>query len=362
MGFFKTRFSNLRNPKTALSILLQLSIVLLSVSAPLLYPQTANATPSLAYVRFDRQSATAALSGTVCLESSLTSQGDNAVVVTFPSTFSLVTTGWTVDTSVNNLPNTARGDAFTGTAWPGITGPALVSTASNAAFFVATQLTSASTNYCFHFTATGSTVGTAGNNLTGTVITVKQPTAATIENFGYATSITSNTNGSGEQIVVTASVSGQFTFSLSATGGGSSGTASASLPLGVLSASNVTTAPFVVTATVTTNAHNGWLSWIKDGEGGLHSDTTGQTIVPVGAYNGTPDDISGGTGGYGVYALSGTNSPTIAPEYIATGNTVGYINNATFYQIASQTTAQTGSTFNIGVKAKPSGSQAPATD
>src|SRR5664280_977097 len=211
-----SKFKVNRDPKAALSIFLQLSLLLVSVSYAFLYPPVAQAKVTTSYVRFDRQSNGAQLGGVVCVADDGTapngiSQGINKVIVGFPSTFVVNTSTWTVDTIAANLPSGV-------TAWPGITGPSVVDSATKAAIFSSTDLTAASTTYCFHFTTTGTNnVGTGGNDQTAQVWAQKVTAGATtpVINFPYATSIISTVNG--EQIGVTASVSGTMTFTLSGT-------------------------------------------------------------------------------------------------------------------------------------------------
>lgn len=362
MNLSKIRIN--RDPKAALSILLQLSLLLVSISYALLYPPKAEAY-TMAFVRFDRQYATAPLAGVVCLKPSLASQSDTKVIIGFPSTFTLDTsvTNWSVDTTAANLPNTNTGDAFTATAWPGISlKPTVVDNATKAAIFVSTQLTATTNTYCFHFSGgSSSTVGTAGNDEYASFSTWKSP-GPIVETAQYATSIVSGTNG--EQIQVNATVSASFTFALSA-GGGTAATSAASLPLGVLSTTAVVTSPYTVTATVTTNGQRGFLSWLKGTSTGLYSNTTGQSIVTVPYNSGSPTTLVPTTAtGYGAFAVTGTNSPTIATMYNtgAGGTQVGQVSNASFALVASLTGTQTSTSFNIGVRAVPSASVPPASD
>ena len=347
--------AKLKDPQLLLSILLQFSLVLLSVSYPLLYPNKAEAALSLSYIRLDRQSANAQLGGVVCEKSSLTSGGVTKVIVGFPSTFNLASSTWTVDTNASNLPNTNSGDAFTATAWPGIGGPTVVDNATKAAVFTSSDLTNSSNTYCFHFTTTGSNnVGTAGNDETGSVITYNS-SGSPVETFQYATSILSGTNG--EQVQVTATVSATFSFALSG------GDSSHNLPLGVLNSATPTTSPYAVTATVSTNAHNGFLSWVKGtNSDGLHSPTAGGTgITSPGTYP-TVTDLASNTG-YGIFAQAGTNSPSIAAGYTsANGTSVGHIDSTQYDLLASLTGQQSGTTFTIGARAKPLATQLAATD
>lgn len=354
----KVRISNLRNPKTLLSIILQLSILILSVSYSLLYPPTVQAKITTSYVRFDRQSNGAQLGGVVCVADDGTapngeSQGINKVIVNFPTGFSISGTGWTVDTTSTNLPSGV-------TAWPTVGGPTLVDTATKSAIFTTGDITTSNT-YCFHFVSTGSTVGTGGNDQTAQVWAQKVTGGLTtsILNFGYATSIISTANG--EQIEITASVSGTMSFSLS---GGASGQ---TLPLGVLGTTAVT-APYTVTATISTNASRGYLAWIKSTNAALNSPATSGTVPSVSS--GTSVSLTGGNTGYGIYAYSSFASTTIAPPFdggvaglgVAAGTGVGQVHSTQFDQIASYASAVASGTFNIGTRARLAGTEKPATD
>ncbi|MGA2911621.1 MAG: hypothetical protein ABSE17_03230 [Candidatus Levyibacteriota bacterium] len=358
-----SKFRINKDPKAALSILLQLSLLLVSVSYALLYPPKANAA-TFVTLRLDRQYASVALAGVACIKPTAASQSDTKVIITFPSTFTLDTTvaNWSVDTTATNLPSTTTGDAFTATAWTGISAkPMLVDNSTKAAIFTSTQLTSSSNYYCFHFNGgASSNVGAAGNDEYGYIQTWKSP-GVNVENDQYAVSIVSGTNG--EQIEIKATVSAAFTFSLSG-GAGAGATAAASLPLGIISASTVTTAPYTATATISTNGTNGFLAWIKDGNAALYSNTTGQNIPTVAYNGGSPTTLTNGSNGYGVWAATGTNSPTIATMYNTgqTGTSVGAISDTAFSLIASKTGAYSGETFLFGVRAAPAYTITPATD
>lgn len=359
MDLFKIKFSRLQEPKVLISLFLQFTLVLLSLSYSFMYPQRTFASAT-GFLRLDRQSASAALSGVVCEKSTLTSGGVQKVIVAFPSTFSLTGAAntWVIDTTAANLPSTTKGDSFTATAWPGINtgfGPTVVDNSTKAAIFTSSDLTNATNTYCFHFTAGSSTVGTAGNDKTGNVLTYNNTSGALVENLGYATAITTGSNS--EQIQITATVSASFSFALS---GGATGQA---LPLGVLSSSTPVTTPYRVTATISTNATNGFLSWVKSTNAGLNSIATGQTIAYPGSYDGTPSDL-GSVTGVGVFAVTGTNAPTIAPEYNTGdgGNSVGFVDQASFDALASKTGFQSGTTFTIGARAKPAASIPAGTD
>ena len=89
MNLFAFRIN--KDPKAALAFW-NISLLILSISYSLLYPPKAQAY-QLAFVRLDRQYASAYLSGVVCMQPSAASQSDTKVIVGFPSTFVLDTVG-----------------------------------------------------------------------------------------------------------------------------------------------------------------------------------------------------------------------------------------------------------------------------
>jgi hypothetical protein len=352
MNLFKIKVN--KDPKAALSILLQLSLLIVSLSYALLYPPKADASITNLYIVLDHQSAAATLSGYACLNTGTTSTTVTKVIVNFPSTFTLgALAGWAVDTTT-----TINGS----TAWPTIKGPTVVDdVASKAAIFTSGSLSTA-TLYCFHFTSAGN-VGAAGNNELGQLTTsnVTGGLTTNIDNGTYATSIVTGTNG--ETVAVTASVSGTFTFALSPT----TAIYGQTLPLGVLpTTANGVTAPNQIQASITTNAHNGYFAWIKSANAKLHSAQVGSGSD----LNSATVDLSSGTG-YGAFAYSTTanipspfytNGVGTAPTN-GNGTTVGLLHTTQFDQIASETTAPISShTFNVGVRARAVGTELPATD
>jgi len=297
------------------------------------------------------------------MQSTQTTPGVAKVIVQFPSTFSGFGGGnssFTTDTTAGNLPTGA-------TAWP-VTGTSLiVSSATTSALFLVGDLASSANLYCFHFVGGSTTVGTFGNDKLGQVVAYKSDTAGAtvVESFQYATSITNGTNS--EQIGITASVSASFTFGLS------NGDANHNLPLGALNSSTPVTAPYQVTATISTNAHNGFLAWVKgtnsstsnpDNFGGVLRSTTGSVDMTSSVANyPSITDLTSNTG-YGIFAVTGNGSPTIAAGYATgpTGTSVGRVNNTQFNQIASKTGYQSATTFLIGARAKPATTDPAATD
>jgi len=247
-------------------------------------------------VRFDRMQISTQTTGTVCAKPTSTAT-EADVQVAFP-------TGYTLGTAGNFTVNTTNLAWPTGgTAWPSI------ATATNVTGQVVTfpsgDLT-AGTLYCFNWAnAAAVTVkSSASGSNTGT-ITTRTTTPTNIDTAGYSTASITN-----DQITVTASVPSTFSFALS-------GNTDA---LGTLSTSSVTTSPTPRTATVDTNAKNGWAVWAKDSSTGLTSATASYTISST--TPGTNSTLAAGTQGYNTGITStqggGSGTITVAAPFVGT--------------------------------------------
>lgn len=161
------------------------------------------------FLRLDRTKTSSPLSGTLCAKPSSESAGvENEVSITFPSDFTIDTTvnNWTVTTT--NLPSGA-------TAWPSIGTATAVS--GQTITFPSNDLTSSTSLYCFNFTGSLSTTGSAGAK-TGTIAT-KNLSDQTIDETNYKLTILAN-----DQISVTGTVPAKptdFQASLALTNSGS---------------------------------------------------------------------------------------------------------------------------------------------
>lgn len=331
----------LKTKRGKISVLLYVALIV-SIVYPFFSPQKASATATEAFVRFDRLATGAAISGTACLKSTLTTQTN--VVIVFPSgwTISGTASNWTVTTT--NLPTDPVGGAAA-TAWPGI-GTA-TSVAGLSVVFPGTAL-SAGTFYCFNFAGASSTIGSAGNDQTGQLKT--QGGSPYTDSVNYAVSIVAS---GADQIAVSASVSATMTFSLSTN----------SLSLGTLSTSSVASAS--ATQTVSTNARNGWVSWIKGANAtGLVSAAASANLASPGSYPTITDLAS--TTGYGLEVEAVTGSPVPALGYWAgqasSQTKIGHIDSTHFNQTASNTAPVSGDQVSINVHAKIPATQAAASD
>jgi hypothetical protein len=270
-------------------------MLLASLVLPLFTSTAAHAgTLSQVFVRFDRMQTSQATTGTVCANP--TTVGTEAdVQVAFPTGYTLGAAGtFTVNTTNLAWPTG-------GTAWPGIATGTNVT--SQTVTFPSTDLT-VGTLYCFNWTnsaaVTVSSSATASN--TGTV-TTRTSVPATIDSAPYNTaSVTS------DQIAVSATVPSSFSFALSGTTDN----------LGALSTGAVSSSPTPRTATVNTNAKNGWMVWAKDANTGLLSTTASATIAST--TPGTNSTLAAGTAGYNTgitqSQTSGTGTVTVATPFV----------------------------------------------
>lgn len=248
-------------------------------------------------VRFDRMASSAATTGTVCAKPT-TASTEASVAVTFPTGFTLgAYTTFTVNTTSTNMAWPSGG-----TAWLGITAPAGAGDIVGQTVTFASSDLVVGTLYCFNWTNSAAVTQPSG---TGTselgTITTQTSAPATIDTAQYATATISN-----DQIVVTATVPTAFTFALS-------GNTDA---LGTLSTSSITSSPTPRTATVNTNAKNGWVVWAKDASAGLASSAASYTIptnCSSGAGSNTTLTSGGSTEGYntGVTQTQAGGSGTI---------------------------------------------------
>lgn len=251
-------------------------------------------------VRMDRMKISTASTGTVCaMPATVATEAD--VQVTFPTGYSVNATAgnWTVSTTNLSWPTG-------GTAWPGINTATAVS--GQTVTFPSTDLT-VGTLYCFNWTG-GSTLtikGSASSDNTGTV-TTRASGPSTIDSSTYATASIAD-----DQIVVSATVSQTFSFALSGNTDN----------LGALSSGSVSVSPTPRTATINTNANNGWQVWAKDSAVGLSSAATSHTIAST--TPGSNSTLSAGTEGYNTGVTQsqtgGSGTITVAAAFVggATG-------------------------------------------
>jgi hypothetical protein len=288
------------------------------------------------YYRPDRMTAATAPSGSVCAKTA-TAGSETSMTIIFPSTYTIDTTlnTWNLDTTATNIPTGS-------TQWPTTTSgnATAANNGTKAVTWTVGDLSSTSTLYCLHFTATGTSVsGSAADNLTGTIAT----------NIDSALSYAVSLVASGADLVtVSATVPTTFSFAL-----GSNAAA-----LGTLSTSAVTSATGI-TATISTNARLGWSAWVKNT--GLTSTAASASVAAPGSY-GSTFDLSSVTG-YGLDVNAGSGTPTVDSAYDGTADTnfVGVLQTA-FKPIATKSTPGASDTVTLRFRAKIASTQAAATD
>lgn len=214
------------------------------------------------------------------------------VAVSFPSGFTL--TAGTPTPTTTGFPNTPASI----TAPPGTLTSSVTSSGAGAGgSIVVSGLTSASLNsttlYGFYI-PTGSITNpsTAGQysltvsseNSSGTPI---DTTTATVYIFG--------SSSNQDQVVVNASVSPNFSFSLSAN--------TDTVPK--VDSTTIQTSPGV-TMTVGTNSPLGYTAYVKSANDSLTSATNPGTPITTGTFDGTPDTVTAGTTNYGFVPSTGT--------------------------------------------------------
>ena len=264
--------------------------------ASMLVPATAQAASlTQALVRFDRMKISQATTGTVCAKPA-TALVEASVQVTFPAGYTVNTTftNWTVSTTNTGWPIGA-------TAWLGIgTATAAV---GQIVTFPSTDLV-VGTLYCFNWTAITavSVKSSATPNNSGT-ITTRDAVPTPIDTASFSSASIAD-----DQIVVSASVAQTFSFALSANTDG----------IGSLATGIVNSSPTPRTATVNTNAKNGWYVWAKDSSTGLSSASASSTIAST--TPGSNSTLSAGTEGYnsGITQTqtSGTGVLTVAAPFV----------------------------------------------
>lgn len=286
------RFSGIKKLHVAIGVIFAISTI---VSVLVAY--NAFAAVGRSMVRFDRMKTSTATTGMVCFTPATTSSDVKTWTVTFPAGFTVSGTAanWqTANISTSNLPAGA-------TAWPNATSAtASVSTQTVTWTNSAAQTMNSGTQYCYNWTSTAAitTASGANPNLTGTVATQNTATA-TIDNSSYATATIAD-----DQIQVTATVPALFSFALSGN----------SDPLGTLTTGGVATSATPVTATVNTNAKNGWTVWARDANTGLLSTSAAKTIAST--TPGSNSTLVAGTEGYnmGVASTQAGGSGTITVQ------------------------------------------------
>jgi hypothetical protein len=290
------------------------SALLLSVLAFAFNSSNSNAASlTQTLVRFDRMKVSSPTTGTVCAKPT-TVAVEADVQVAFPAGYTVSTTlgNWTVNTTNLAWPTGA-------VAWPGINTATVA--ASQTVTFPSTDLT-VGTLYCFNWTNTAAvSVSAAATSSNSGTITTRTGVPVIIDTASFSTASITD-----DQIIVTATVPQTFSFALS-------GNTDA---LGTLATGSVVSSPTPRTATVNTNAKNGWYVWAKDANTGLASAAASSTIAST--TPGSTSTLSAGTTGFntgvGSTQVGGTGTITVVPAFVGGATTGGGLDTS-FRSLAS---------------------------
>lgn len=281
--------------KRLINVVLAAALLLASLIPVMLINRAQAANLSQVFVRFDSMKVSTASTGTVCAKPA-TALVEASVQVTFPAGYTVSTTTGNWTTSTTNLAWPTGG-----TAWLGI-GTATAA-AGQVVTFPSTDLV-VGTLYCFNWTNTAALsiqAGAASSN-SGTV-TTRDSGPATIDTASFSTASLTD-----DLILVSATVPQSFSFALSAN----------SDALGTLSSGSVSVSPTPRTATVNTNAKNGWYVWAKDTNTGLNSASAAATIAST--TPGSNSTLVAGTEGYNTgitqSQTGGTGTLTVAVPFV----------------------------------------------
>jgi hypothetical protein len=281
--------------KRIMTSAMALALVIGAITPILLNSSAGAASLSQTLVRFDRMGVSSPTTGTVCAKPTSTATEADVQVV-FPTGYTASTTlgNWVVNTTNLSWPAGA-------VAWVGIN--TATASAAGTVTFPSGDL-SAGTLYCFNWTnsAALSITGAASASNSGSV-TTRTSVPVAIDTSTYSTASIND-----DQIVVTASVPQSFSFALSGNTDN----------LGVLSSGSVSTSGTPRTATVNTNAKNGWLVWAKDSNTGLNSALAAKTIAST--TPGTNSTLASNTEGYNTGVTSsqvaGSGLVTVDPAFV----------------------------------------------
>lgn len=335
-------------PTTKRKFLIPLLVVgLILVSIPVIYSGSIvlGANLTLAQLRFDRMAASQNNVRVLVAAKPASTATEDEIRIVFNTNHTLTTTATGITTTTAGVTSETLTGSTTCTAMPGMIGSAASSTSGTVDFVISDIATS--TTYCFYITA-----GVGNGSVTGTNFESRVETLvsnAVTDSTRVATSIISS-----DQVTVTAVVPPRFSFTISAT------TDNFQTDL----TNTRTTSTAGITVTVSTNAENGWVAWLKSTSGALGSASTGTTIPTTGTPGAAAGTITVGSSAYVLHVLKGTNNPLIDGGYDGSGgvNAGGGLSSTALQRIAYSTTVANGDTITLYGRAGVSVTQAAAAD
>jgi hypothetical protein len=289
---------------------------------------------------FGVASATTYLTKSSIVESSMTASSGTSLALSFKTSASgggtSLIIAFSSGTVATTQPVTNGCTGFGSLAGANVPGtPAATGSGSTITFSGITAY-AASTQYCVTLSSATALTNPAASTFTATVTAGNDVSTLGLDSI------------SNNSYVVSATVAPTFTMSLPST----------TDALGTLS-STAYSSSTGVTATVTTNAVNGWFLWAKDTNAGLTSANAGYTIptVPTTSNANMSTNI-----GSPFYALGVTTSNATTNYADTGGSTGGGLSASTYNEVATASTATASSTVTLKELADISGTTAPGND
>lgn len=333
-------------PQKILSLFTLIAVIgAFVVSTPINSAQAAPFTE--ASIRLDRMKVSVVDNDILVVVKPASTATEAKVRVEFSGGFGVDATATNITTSTAGLPATYQGESVT--AWPTI-GATATTVAGNDVTFSSGDLT-VGTLYAFYITNGIDNPGSAGSDLVQTISTLTSGDAI-IDSTDVAVAVVTD-----DQVVITATVPPTFSFALSSNADAFT--------------SNLNTTSIVstsgVTATVATNAANGWIAWLKSANQSLDSATTGETIDSQGTVDNTCTSLVNGSNYYQLDvdlttdSGTGDGTVTVAPEYNC-ATTSGGTFSATYQEIATASGTTDGDVITMLARSTISAVTAAATD
>lgn len=332
--------------RIALSLCL---VIIANLIAPVFFsPFRAKAAPfTQAMIRLDRMAAGESDDILVVVKPATTAT-ENDFQIDFHEDFSVDSTNTNITVSTTGLPAEVAGESLT--AWPGI-GSNASAVSGELVTFSSDDLTPGT---LYGFFITGGITNPATPGQYRTTMRTRDSGPTEIDSTDVALRIISD-----DQIVITAIVPPTFGFVLSANADSFVDDLD---PTAIIATSGVT-------VTLSTNAYNGWVTWLRSQNTSLDSATTGESIDTQGTIDGSCTTITAGSNFYqlAVEATTdsgvGTGTVTIAPEYDCFGTaSQGGTFSAIYEEIATSDGTTDGDVITLEARAAISAVTGAASD
>ncbi len=271
------------------------------------------ATLTTTYIRLDRMKAAQTTSFRLVFKTA--SAGATSVAINFNGADA---TTWTGSSGVvNGTQSVTTAACATETGFTALPGSITAAGASSTITISSVTALSATTTYCVDLTSSSAVTNATAGEYHPTITAGSDSTTVAVRTI------------SDDQVVVSAIVPPSFNFVLDA----NTTSFTANLDSGFVRSTTGRT------VTITTNAVNGWITWVKDSQQGLRSTVASKLIATTGTINGAVDTLTAGTEGYVLDVdkttdATGGGTVTIANEYNGGANQGGTL-SGTFQPVAT---------------------------